>query len=229
MMWLWLLLVLITALPSGDLQGRSISFSLWEKWNFPYCLHVSDHGDNEIFSGAEVTLGFTLERADSLFRLAPVSRAVAEPRRTVLKGLATHWSCSSCSQRPPWSCVLERIQSHLRYLHLVEAKDLFFLSPRVQRQVRTAVALSAEFLFREKTVYFWNKMGRGVPSLEGLFLDWWKSLRVFFMEWSIQSRYILPSVLSIYVLGKANIKHTELSLTILMDKSQKGLQKGERE
>lgn len=48
------------------------------------------------------------------------------------------------------------------------------------------------------------------------------------MEWSIQSRYILPSVLSIYVLGKGNIKYTVLSLTLLMDKSLKGLQKGER-
>lgn len=44
---------------------------------------MSDHADNEIFSGAEAAFGFILERADSFFHLAPVSRAMADPRRTV--------------------------------------------------------------------------------------------------------------------------------------------------
>lgn len=49
-----------------------------------------DHSDNEIFSGAEVAFGFVLVRLDSLFHLAPVSMAMADPKRTVLKALITY-------------------------------------------------------------------------------------------------------------------------------------------
>lgn len=53
-------------------------------------LRVSDHAYNEIFSGEEAAFGFVLERADFLFHLAPVSRAIADPKRTVGKGPATY-------------------------------------------------------------------------------------------------------------------------------------------
>lgn len=135
----------------------------------------------------------------SLTDLAPL--AVKDHLGAVLwNGLVTFKLLASCgSQRP-----------------------LFFLTPQVWRQVRTAVVLLEEFLFREKPVHFWNKMSRGAPSLKGLFLDQWKSFWVFFLEWSIQSRCVLLSVLSTYVLGKGNMEHTKLTLTDLMDKSQKG-------
>ena len=88
--WLRVLLVLVRALPSGDLQGRSLLLQRRAKGNFPYCLCVSDHPGNELFSGAEVAFRFVLERADSLFHLAVVPRAMADPKRTVLKGLAPY-------------------------------------------------------------------------------------------------------------------------------------------
>lgn len=81
--------MLVRAQDSGGFLGRSFS-SLQEKWNFPCCLRVSDHPGNELFSGAEVAFGFVLERDDSLFHLAAMPRAMADPKRTVLKGLATY-------------------------------------------------------------------------------------------------------------------------------------------
>lgn len=123
-MWLWLLLVLITALPSGD-TFRADPVVLRSRTFHTGCVCLT-----------MLIMRFSLELKQpldsfwrgliSLFHLAPVSRAIANPKRTVLKGPATYWSFSSCSQRPPWSCVLAWIQWHLRYLHLVQAKDLFF-------------------------------------------------------------------------------------------------------
>lgn len=58
--------------------------------------------------------------------LAAVPRAMADPKRTVLKGLAAYWSCCSCRAKPLSSCILAGIQWHFSNVHLVETKGIFF-------------------------------------------------------------------------------------------------------
>lgn len=91
--------------------------------------------------------------------------------------------------------------------------------------MRTAVVLVAEFLFRKKTQSI-SELKCPIPRGSSSALVE-VIVTVLYGVVNIEQMNS-TSVLSIYVLGKGNIKHTEVSLTILMHKSLKGLQKGKR-
>lgn len=142
-----MLLVLLRALPSGDTWEDPVALCRRSGTFQTACVYLTILIMSfYFFSGAEEAFRFALERADPLFHLAVMPRALADPEGTVCKQLATAELYSGKDSVTFQPLVFRGNQRRIFFSHFLSlqtGKDCKYLSrnPVQKKSVRKSLFL----------------------------------------------------------------------------------------